>query len=103
MYHDLESTEDGSFKIQSSSSSNKSSEIAAWVLVVILLVLLIVSLVINVMQAVQAHRRSCNRNLNTSPEGTVAMACSNPCYEASVSKLYEGKEAMHVYENFKPP
>ena len=98
----FESIEDGFNKIQSSSSCNKSSEIAAWVLVVILLVLLIVSLVIHVMQAVWAHRKSCNRNQNTSPEGTAAMACSNPCYEASVVNLYEGKEAVRVYENFKP-
>ena len=100
MYYELgsfESTEDGSYKIQSSSSSNKSSEIAAWVLVVILSVLLIVSLVIHVMQAVWAHRRSCNRNLNTSPEGIVAMD-SNPCYEASVVKMYEAQEAVPVYE-----
>ena len=94
----LESTEDGSYEIQSSSSSNKSRKIAAWVLVVILLVLLIVSLVINVMQAVRAHKRSCNRNQNTPPDCKVAMG-SNPCYEASNVKMYEAQEAaVPVYE-----
>ena len=80
-----------------------SREVTAWILVIILSVLLVVSLVIHVIQAVcfwAYKRRLTLRNLNTSPDCTVATG-SNPCYEAVSSKLKEAQEAVHVYESVK--
>ena len=84
-------------------SLTKPREIVAWILVIILSILLLVYSVIHVMQAVcfwAYRRRHTLRNLNTSPDCTVATD-SNPCYEAVSSKLNEAQEAVHVYENVK--
>ena len=69
----------------------------------LLSVLLILSLVIHMMQAVCTTRRgrSADRNLNTPPDCTLAIA-NNPCYGASNVKLYsEVQEAVHLYETLK--
>ena len=81
----------------------KWNEIVPWILVAVMSVLLIVSLVIHMIQAVSTHRLrgSADRNLNTPPDCTLAIA-SNPCYEASDVKLYsEVQEAVHLYETLK--
>ena len=88
---------------QKFNSQNNSGEIVAWILVAVLSVLLTVSLVIHVMQAVWTIRRgrSADRNLNTPPDCTLAIA-NDPSYGASNVKLYsEVQEAVHLYETLK--
>ena len=75
-------------------------EIVAWVLVVILVVLLSMSLTINGVQAVWTHRKSNKPDHDASPDCALAMD-SNPCYEASIVKQTETKEAVHVYDTVK--